>query len=332
MIKELSYCIAESVNPYENLALEEYLLEHVREGECILYLWQNEKTVVIGKNQNPWKECRIEELNNDGGRLVRRLSGGGAVFHDLGNLNFTFLVRKEDYDVKKQMTVIVEAVKALGIPAEINGRNDITADGKKFSGNAYYTDGIHSYHHGTILIHVDKEKLSKYLTVSRDKLVSKGVDSVKARVVNLNEFREDLTINMVRDELVKAFSNSFNLPVNKYVMDTGEEEKLHELVEKFSSWKWIAGEKLSFDYHMERRFQWGGIEIQLQIEKGIISDLRVYSDAMEVAFFEKIEQQLKGCRFNSRDMAERLNQLEPAEDNMKDILINVTDMVVEEQL
>ncbi len=332
MIKELSYCIAKGVNPYENLALEEYLLEHVKEGECILYLWQNEKTVVIGKNQNPWKECRIEELNNDGGKLVRRLSGGGAVFHDLGNLNFTFLVRKEDYDVKKQMTVIVEAVKALGIPAEINGRNDITAEGKKFSGNAYYTDGVHSYHHGTILISVDKEKLSKYLNVSRDKLVSKGVDSVKARVVNLNEFREDITVDMVREELVKAFSFSFNLPVKNYELENTGEEILHDLEKKFSSWEWIAGEKLSFDYRMERRFQWGGIEIQLKVEKGILSDLRVYSDAMEVAIFQEIEEQLKGCRFSSKDMAERLKQLKLAEGDMEDILINITDMVMEEQV
>ncbi|SHO44923.1 lipoate--protein ligase [Anaerocolumna xylanovorans] len=332
MIRKLSYCIAKGTNAYENLALEEYLLEHVNPGECLLYLWQNEKTVVIGKNQNPWKECRNEELHADGGRLVRRLSGGGAVFHDLGNLNFTFLIRKEDYDVKKQMTVIVEAVQALGIPAEINGRNDITADGKKFSGNAYYTDGIHSYHHGTILINVDKEKLSRYLNVSREKLVSKGVDSVKARVVNLKEFREDLTVSMVREELVKAFSKIYGLSCESFDMGNLEEEVLEELTAKFSSWEWNLGGKLSFDYRMERRFEWGSAELELQVEKGTISDLRVYSDAMEVVVFNQIRDALMGCRFSSKAMTEQLFGLKQKEPDMAYILCDMTAMIADEKI
>lgn len=332
MIKKLSCCIAKGTNPYENLALEEYLLEHVEPEECLLYLWQNEKTVVIGKNQNPWKECRIEELNADGGRLVRRLSGGGAVFHDLGNLNFTFLVRKEDYDVKKQMAVIVEAVRALGIPAEINGRNDITAEGKKFSGNAYYTDGIHSYHHGTILIEVDKEKLSRYLNVSREKLVSKGVDSVKARVVNLKEFRGDLTVPMIREELLKAFLKIYGLPCESFDPEHSEKEELEKLTEKFASWEWNLGGKLSFDYRMERRFAWGSLELELKIDKGRLSDLRVYSDAMEVAIFERIRESLSGCPFSSNAMAERLRELKQREGDIEDILDDVTAMVEDEKI
>lgn len=332
MIKELNYCFAAGVNPYENLAMEEYLLEHTEAGECLLYLWQNEKTVVIGKNQNPWKECRIEDLNADGGRLVRRLSGGGAVFHDLGNLNFTFLVRKEDYDVKKQMTVIVEAVKALGIPAEINGRNDITAEGKKFSGNAYYTDGIHSYHHGTILINVDKEKLSGYLNVSREKLVSKGVDSVKARVVNLREFREDITVDMVRDELIKAFSGVYGLPVNLLKSEMLEKTELQELTDKFASWEWNLGGRLSFDYRMERRFSWGSVEMELKVDKGEVSDLRVYSDAMEVEIFKEIREYLIGCRFSSKAMAERLAKAGLKEPDMEHILSDIITMVTDEKI
>ncbi len=332
MIKELNYCIAKGVNPFENLALEEYLLEHVKTGECLLYLWQNEKTVVIGKNQNPWKECRLEELNSDGGRLVRRLSGGGAVFHDLGNLNFTFLVRKEDYDVKKQMTVIVEAMKALGIPAEINGRNDITAEGKKFSGNAYYTDGIHSYHHGTLLINVDKENLSKYLNVSREKLVSKGVDSVKARVVNLREFREDITVALVREELIKTFSKVYGLPVSSCEFQGAEEGELQRLAGKFSSWEWNLGGKLSFDYRMERRFAWGSAELELKVDKGSLSDIRVYSDAMEVEIFQKIAEGISGCRFSSKAMAERLQEIKGREPEMTHILSDIIALVEEEKI
>lgn len=314
MITSLKYYKGRGCNPYENLALEEYLLEHAEEGECLLYLWQNEKTVVIGRNQNPWKECKRAELEADGGKLVRRLSGGGAVFHDLGNLNFTFLVRKEDYDLTKQMRVIVEAVRALGIPAEINGRNDITAEDKKFSGNAYYSDGIHSYHHGTILINVDKEKLSQYLNVSREKLVTKGVDSVKARVVNLKEFREDLSVDMVREELLKAFSAVYGLPVSLGLTDEIEEEELSRLTDKFSSPGWNLGGKIAFQYGVERRFSWGGFELELQVEKGIITDCRVYSDAMEVEIFALLGECLIGCPFHSKAMEERILLLGQKED------------------
>lgn len=142
MIEKLYTIESGSLNPYLNMGLEEYLMYQTGKEECILYLWQNERTVVIGRNQNAWKECHTEELEGDGGYLARRLSGGGAVFHDLGNLNFTFLVRKENFNVEKQTEVILRAVNSLGIRAEKSGRNDITVDGCKFSGNAYFRTEI----------------------------------------------------------------------------------------------------------------------------------------------------------------------------------------------
>ncbi len=195
MIKQCLTILGSGVDPYANLALEEYLLTHIPDETVIPYLWQNQNTVVIGKNQNAWKECRFTDLEADQGHLARRLSGGGAVFHDLGNLNFTFLAHKEDYSVPKQLDVILEAVRSLGISAEKTGRNDVTADGRKFSGNAFYSNGVTEYHHGTLMVDVDKEKLSRYLNVSPKKLQSKGVDSVRSRVVNLRElqlFRGDI--------------------------------------------------------------------------------------------------------------------------------------------
>lgn len=332
MIKSLKYCIGSGHNPYENLAQEEYLLEHVQEGECILYLWQNEKTVVIGRNQNPWKECRVSELTAEEGRLVRRLSGGGAVFHDLGNLNFTFLVRKEDYDLVKQMKVIVEAVRALGIPAEITGRNDITADGKKFSGNAYYTDGIHSYHHGTILVNVDKEKLSRYLNVSNDKLITKGVDSVKARVVNLTEFKEEVTISLVRRKLIQAFKEVYGLPADCCKKEDFSDTELSELTEKFSSWEWNLGGRLTFNYQVGKRYPWGCIDLEFQVDKGIITECRAYSDAMEIEIFKEIPKVLTGCQFRSKSMEERLRELSSKGHTEKTILSDVISMLLEEQI
>ena len=198
MIEKITYIESNQFSPYRNLAVEEYLLLHCEDKECILYLWQNQNTVVIGRNQNAWKECKVESLEENGGHLARRLSGGGAVYHDLGNLNFTFLVSKENYSIDRQLEVIVKAVQKLGAKAEKSGRNDILIDGKKFSGNAFYEQEQHCYHHGTLMMNVNKEMLSKYLTVSKEKLQSKGVDSVKSRVTNLVDYIPDLTLEALK--------------------------------------------------------------------------------------------------------------------------------------
>ena len=171
----LYFAEGQTFDPYFNLAMEKWLCDHL-DGRRILYLWQNEHTVVIGKNQNPLKECRLAALKQDGGLLARRCSGGGAVYHDLGNLNFTFLVREADYSVPRQLEVILHALNALGIPAERSGRNDILADGRKCSGNAFYRSEGRCYHHGTLLVDVDRAAMSRYLTVDPAKLAAKGWD------------------------------------------------------------------------------------------------------------------------------------------------------------
>lgn len=327
MITNIQYIISNHTNPYQNLALEEHLLKTVGEEECILYLWQNEKTVVIGKNQNPWKECKIAELKKDGGKLVRRLSGGGAVFHDLGNLNFTFLVRKNNYDVEKQLEVILRAVNRLGILAKKSGRNDITVEGRKFSGNAFYSDGIHSYHHGTILINVDMSRLSDYLNVAKDKLKSKGVDSVRSRVVNLQEYRPDLNIDIMKEELVNALGEVYGRkpePRKPILIDTKEVDKL---TIKFSSWEWIYGRKLAFSNCFEHRFPWGNIELQFCVSAGVIETCTVYSDSLNTDFIELIAAYLKGCHFTADAMVHALQEVPVEEETsrlQKDIITMIS--------
>ena len=163
MVTDIKYYISNSTNPYENLAIEKFLLESVPEGCCILYLWQNENTVVIGKNQNPWAECRLSLLEEDKIRLARRMSGGGAVFHDSGNLNFTFISKTEDMDIKKNLDTIRLACSMAGINTEFSGRNDLLTNGKKFSGNAFSVTNTCKIQHGTLMLEVDKEKLGRYL-------------------------------------------------------------------------------------------------------------------------------------------------------------------------
>jgi lipoate-protein ligase A len=329
LVQNIKYIITKDVNPYNNLALEEYLLKHVQDKECILYLWQNEKTVVIGKNQNSWKECKITELEEDGGKLVRRLSGGGAVFHDLGNLNFTFLVKKEDYNIDRQLDVIIQAVENLGIHALKTGRNDITVDNRKFSGNAFYSDGTHCYHHGTILVEVDMTKLSKYLNVSKEKLQSKGVESVKSRVINLKEYNQTLTTETMEIELIQAFQKVYQCQPVKIKNSDIDWNEVQTLKNKFSSWDWIYGKKLEFNYNFHHRFIWGDMDLQLIVDSGYIKQCTAYSDAMDTTLIENLPAYLINKPFTMNAIIETIKAIptqdEPTKTMMEDIITMIKD-------
>ena len=356
MIKRLLLCRSRSFDPYETLALEEALLSRVGEGELILYLWQNERTVVIGKNQNPWKECRTALLAEEGGCLARRLSGGGAVFHDLGNLNFTFLMTAGDYDLPRQLTVLERACQSLGIPARRSGRNDLLADGRKFSGNAFYKHNGKAYHHGTLMVDVDLEMVQRYLSPSKAKLAAKGVDSVRSRVVNLREFVPDLTIPRLADALIAALAEVYAEATGNRQQATGDRQQatgnetpvgavidrppirenlpdmslrdqsadwswqsvspgpvqmlnvddpdLLSLTEKYASDAWLYGPKLPFTLSVEDRFPWGGIEIQLDVNEGVIQRTKVYTDAMDETLAERLERRLIGSAFRREALDE----------------------------
>lgn len=288
---------SDSFDPTYNLALEEFLTKNVVEDDIILYLWQNERTVVIGKNQNYWSEVNAPAAEADCVTVVRRLSGGGAVFHDLGNLNFTFILRKENYDVQRQLSVIIDALGKLGIKAEKTGRNDIEADGRKFSGNAFFKSSAGWYHHGTLMVDVDKEKLGKYLNVSTAKLQSKGVKSVKARVVNLKELREDITIEMLCEELYKAFGRIYGCDPIKISPEEIDWAEVENLQERYSSWEWTKGRKIPFTVQIEKRFAWGNIDLQMNVDGGIIKDAICYSDAMNENIGEEIARGLIGTEY-----------------------------------
>lgn len=306
MIDHAAVYISENTEPYRNIALEEYLMETVPAGTCILYLWQNRNTVVIGRNQNCWKECRVKELEQDGGFLARRLSGGGAVFHDLGNLNFTFLVPKTDYDVDRQLEVILRAVSAAGIDAKKTGRNDIEADGRKFSGNAFYFNGPNAYHHGTLLIAADKEKAMRYLSVSAEKIRSKGVDSVRSRIVNLSELCPGLTVETIKRELVKAFGQVYGCAPRMMEESEIDRNRVEALRAKFASPDWLYGRNMPFQLKFSERFPWGEVEIRLNVQGKRIADADVSSDAMDEAFIARIPACLRGCEFSSSAAAARI--------------------------
>ena len=420
MIERLLVCRAVGTDPYENLALEEALLNRVGEGELILYLWQNERSVVIGKNQNPWKECRTALLEQEGGHLARRLSGGGAVFHDLGNLNFTFLMSAQDYDLSCQLTVLERACQSLGILAERSGRNDLLADGRKFSGNAFYKHAGKAYHHGTLMVDVDLEMVQRYLSPSKAKVAAKGVDSVRSRVVNLKELVPSLTVEQLADALIDALvevyaagahsvrhdeasgirrqasedggtdchDHYFSLsresadwsrndrietvsavgggalrseasplgdaprtPAGAAIGRPPEAESfqachserseesvlspvppspvlpldvstldLRELTAKYASDAWLYGQKLPFTLAVEDRFSWGGIELQLQVESGVIQNAKVYTDAMDETLAPRVEAALGCCHLRLPVLQARLETLEISPEQRQSLL------------
>lgn len=308
MIETLQFFRGESVDPYHNLALEEYLTETVGEGTCILYLWQNQHTVVIGRNQNAWQECRTTELERDGGHLARRLSGGGAVYHDLGNLNFTFCVRTADYDLRRQQSVLIEACRLLGISAELSGRNDLLADGRKFSGNSFYSHHGRSFHNGTLLVNVDMEKLGRYLVPSQAKLTSKGVSSVRSRVVNLAALAPGLTVEDVASAMRTAFETVYALPVQTLHEERFDRDDLARLRARFASYDWVYGKSIPFTFSCARRFAWGEVTIALAVEGGVCAEAAVYTDALDGAFASPLADALRGCRFAVEALCARVNE------------------------
>jgi lipoate-protein ligase A len=320
---------SEEYNPWYNLALEEYLLEQVNNDEIILYLWQNEHTVVIGRNQNAWKECRCSKLEDeDGGFLARRLSGGGAVYHDLGNLNFTFLMERENYDLHQQLSVILDAVKELGIEAEFSGRNDLTAQDKKFSGNAFYFGTDKAYHHGTILYDTEIEPLLEYLAVSKEKIESKGIESVRSRVINLKDINPELNLDSIKKELelsfVKIYGNG-NTAKDIIKVRPSQMKELAELYKKYSSWDWRYGMTPDFDIYFENRFDWGGLELGLNLKDGIINEAGVYSDAMQAELFAKMAPLLENTKFDKNKINAQINKLK--NEKNEEIITDITEWI-----
>lgn len=297
-----------STDPYYNLALEEYLLSQVPEDAVLLYLWQNAHTVVIGRNQNPWTECRTSLLEQEGGQLARRLSGGGAVYHDLGNLNFTFLCREEHYDLQKQLSVIQKAAQLAGISAEFSGRNDLLADGRKFSGNAFYHSKGKAYHHGTLLIDTDTEKLGRYLSPPKAKLESKGIASVRSRVINLKELSPALTCDTMKGYMLRAFEEVYGNQVAPFILC--DPDAVLALKSRYESQQWLYGKPFPFSCTLEGYFSFGNLQLQLSVEQGVITALQCYTDAMDSQLPEKISLALSGCPFQTEAMVNALASTE----------------------
>ncbi len=308
MIRKLYVIRAEETDPYRNLSIEQVLAEILEEDSLILYLWQNQDTVVIGRNQNAWRECRIGLLEEKGGNLARRMSGGGAVFHDLGNLNYTFLCRKEEYNIGWQEEVIHRACKMFGIHTERSGRNDLLVQGRKCSGSAFHHGSGCSIHHGTLLVDSSLEKMIRYLKPPLAKLQAKGVESVSSRVINLKQLNPDLTVSDLKEALEISCSEEYGLKPERIWESDLNTDRMRLWQEHFQSWEWIYGQRLPFSISMERRFVWGDLQLELQVESGLVKHAAVYTDAMDWTVAERISDALVGSRFEPEDLKNNLER------------------------
>jgi lipoate-protein ligase A len=286
--------------------LEELLFETQGEG-ATFYLWQNERTVVIGRNQNAWRECRVELLESEDGKLARRSSGGGAVFHDLGNLNFTFLLPKEHYDLVRQLSVIKKAAAKFGIETSFTGRNDLvlTATGEKFSGNAFRFSNSVALHHGTILISADFSRLGRYLAPSQMKLEAKGVKSVVSRVTNLGLHNPELTVETMKLALMAAFEAEYGT-YEPHSWDLIDMDGLEQKRQTYASWDWKFGTTPAFNVSLENRFDFGCLELLLNVKNGIVESATCFTDAMDDTLAKRVEAMLTGCTYGSGALCARL--------------------------
>ncbi len=296
---DLFVTASDSLDVYGNQALEKYLLDHVSEDQIILYLWRNDNTVVIGRNQDAFSECDIERLDQENGHLARRISGGGAVYHDKGNLNFTFLTGHSNYDLNRQNEVILNALRKFGIEAGVSGRNDLEIDGKKFSGHAYYKGKSGVLHHGTLMLKVNEEMMARYLHVSLLKLHSKNVASVRSRVVNLTDIVPQLNADVLSEALIASVEEVYGLKVKPCPFI--DEEEVEKLREAFADERWRYGEARDMKYRKERRFPWGTVKVVYDLNEEAISDLAIYTDALNAKLFPDLQKQLLGKKISELD-------------------------------
>lgn len=305
---KLQFIVSNQTEPYWNISVENYLVEHA--DAVVLYLWRNRRTVVIGQNQNPFSECNVEALEADGGYLMRRKTGGGAVYHDDGNLNFSFVVPKALYDQMRQFSVIQRAVESFGLHTELSGRNDILAEGRKFSGNAFSKGRVNDLHHGTLLIKGDMSDLARYLKPKPAKLQKHGVQSVRSRVVNLAELNPEITPESISFRLKEAFFSEYSeySECSEYsdyseIIKISEVKRLHD---HFASPEWKYGRWRTFTAQRTGQFDWGGVELALTVDeaRGVITDVQIASDALDLAALDETRLLLTGADTKKRPHTE----------------------------
>jgi lipoate---protein ligase len=297
-----------------NLAIEEYALKNLDINETYLLFYINKPSIIIGKNQNTIEEINTEYVEENGITVVRRLSGGGAVYHDLGNLNFSFITKDDGesfHNFKKFTEPVIQALKKLGVNAELSGRNDIEVDGRKISGNAQFSTRGRMFSHGTLMLDSEIDHVVSALRVKKDKIESKGIKSIRSRVANISEFlKEKVTVEEFRQLLLTNIFDGLD-EIPEYVLTEEDWEKIHQLSEnRYQTWEWNYGKSPKFNLHHSNRFPIGSIDVRLEVNKGVIDDCKIYGDFFGVGDVQDIEDRLKNVKYERASLEQVLDDLD----------------------
>ena len=294
-------------DPRINLAIEEYAVKYLDINETYLLFYINDPSIIIGKNQNTIEEINTEYVNRNGIHVVRRLSGGGAVYHDLGNLNFSFITKDDGesfHNFRKFTEPVVKALQNIGVNAELSGRNDLLAGGRKVSGNAQFSTKGRMFSHGTLMFNSEIENVVSALKVRKDKIESKGIKSIRSRVANISEFLENkMTIEEFRTLLLNYIFN--NEEIKTYDLTEEDWKVIKQISEdRYKNWDWNYGKSPKFNYQHSHRFPVGHIDVRLEVHKGIIKNCKIYGDFFGVDDVKELEDSLIGTQYEKAALEE----------------------------
>ena len=300
-----------NTDPHYNLAFEEYFFMTPPEDEAFFLLWQNDRAVIVGKNQNTIEEINQRYIDENGIKVVRRNSGGGAVYHDLGNLNFSFIQKNEDnskLDMRTFAIPVINALAKLGVRAEFSSRNDMIINGRKFSGMAQTISKGRVLHHGTLLFDSDLSVVQDALNVKDIKVESKGIKSVKSRVTNISEHLDQkIDIEEFRRLLVKNMFKQGEL--KEYRLTEDDERQINKLKsEKYDLWEWNYGRSPEYEMKKEKKFDCGIITAYIDVKKGVVNNVRFYGDFFGVKDIKELEEKLRGTKFRYQELYDTLAQ------------------------
>ncbi|GAB6926878.1 lipoate--protein ligase LplJ [Paenibacillus sp. JCM 10914] len=301
-------------DPSINLAIEEYALKHLSPDESYLLFYINQPSIIIGKHQNTIEEINQEYVRDNNIQIVRRLSGGGAVYHDLGNLNFSFITKDDGqsfHNFLKFTQPVIDFLQKMGVPAELSGRNDLQVGEKKISGNAQFSTRGRMFSHGTLMFDLNLEDVQASLNANPEKFKSKSTKSVRSRVANIKELLgTDMTIEQFRAELLRSIFGMEADQVPQYVLEEKDWEVIRQISkERYQNWDWNYGLSPASNVKHAKKFPVGIIDIRMDIQEGLISEIKIYGDFFGVGDVADIENLLRGKRYEEHAVRTALSEI-----------------------
>lgn len=303
-------------DPRINLAIEEYILDNFGEKDTYLLFYVNGPSIIIGRNQNTIEEINTDYVEENDIKVVRRLSGGGAVYHDLQNLNFSFITKDDGesfHNFAKFTQPLVDVLNELGVPAELEGRNDLVVEGRKISGNAMYSTRGRMFSHGTLMLDSEIENVVKALNVNKAKIESKGIKSIRSRVANISEYLDEkISMDQFKELILKYVFNVDDVKdVPQYVLTEEDWQEIYKISDqRYQKWEWNYGKSPSFNYKKSHKFPSGLLDVRLDVKKGVIENCTIFGDFFGLGEVSVLEERLKGVRYERKAIEDALEDID----------------------